>query len=85
MTVNFPLLISCYGRFSEKNINRFLEIIERIHKLPLSDNFIESALHKMLFKKEKYKFTKKDIKKYFDSVECILNTMDRLFVEPKGD
>ena len=73
MTTNFPLLISFYGRFSEKNVNRYLQIIERVHELPASDNFIESTLHKMLFKKEKYKFTKRDIKKYFESVEFILN------------
>ena len=81
MTTNFPLLISFYGRFSKRNINRYEQIIERIHKLPSSDNFIESTLHKMLFKKEKYKFTKRDIKKYFDSVELILNSRETILNE----
>ena len=83
MTANFPLLISFYGRFSEKNVNRYLQIIERVHELPISDNFIESTLHKTLFEKEKYKFTKKDIKKYFDSVEFVLNSKDAVMKESR--
>lgn len=83
MTANFPLLINSYGRFSKKNVNRYLQIIEKIHKLPASDNFIESTLHKMLFEKEKYKFTKRDIEKYFDSVEFVLNSKDAVMKESR--